>query len=125
MNQVPVVSANQQTPPVTDVATTDAPIVPAQQIDPNTFSLQTAQNGLTVPYAPLNGLNAPYNGVPVYGVPPTLGGNIPNNNFPISNVPPTNSNRGTFNGILQVGTGLALRSSGLHCPICRVLGGLH
>ena len=119
------VGMNQQGTPITDVATVDAPTVPAQQIDPKTFSLQTAQNGLTVPYVPMNAMNAPYQYVPTYGVPPTLSGNVPANNYPIRNISPTPGNHGTVNTLMNVGVGFALRGSGLHCPICRIMGGLH
>ena len=125
INSVPVVPVNQSNAPVTDVATTESPNVPAQQIDPKTFSLQTAQNGTTVPYTPLNAINAPYQPVPVWNVPPTLTGSVPANNFPVRNISPTNPNRGTFGYIIRAGAGIALSGSGLHCPICRVMGGLH
>lgn len=121
----PEVQVGSQQAPIVDISSTDAPVVPVQQVGEKAFSLQTAQNGLATPLTPMNAAPAPYQGVPTLGVPQTLGGNIPGNNMISPNAPPTNSTRGTFNSIFSVGAGYALRGSGLHCPICRVLGGLH
>jgi tetratricopeptide (TPR) repeat protein len=123
-SRAPEVTVGGQKAPIVDISSTDAPVLPVQQLDDKTFSLQTAQNGVTTPFTPMNGVSAPYQGVPIYGVPPTLAGNIPSNNN-ISQSPPSSNTRGTFNTILKIGANAALQGSGLHCPICRVLGGMH
>lgn len=123
--QAPISDVGSQQAPIIDLSSVDAPVVPAQQIGDKAFSLQTAQNGMTTPFTPMNAIPAPYQGVPVYGVPQTLGGNIPSNNNITPSPSPSNQTRGTFNSILSIGAGYALRGSGLHCPICRVLGSMH
>jgi tetratricopeptide (TPR) repeat protein len=123
-SHAPEVTVGGQQAPIVDISSTDAPVLPVQQLDDKTFSLQTAQNGVTTPFTPMNGVSAPYQGAPIYGVPPTLAGNIPSNNN-ISQSPPNSNTRGTFNTILKIGANAALQGSGLHCPICRVLGGMH
>jgi len=123
--QAPIANVGSQQAPIVDVSSVDAPVVPAQQVGEKAFSLQTAQNGITTPFTPMNAIPAPYQGVPVYGVPQTLGGNIPSNNNITPSPSPSNQTRGTFNSILSIGANYALRGSGLHCPICRVLGNMH
>jgi tetratricopeptide (TPR) repeat protein len=138
--------ANPEGSFVSDLPDSNGGLTPFQQIDQKTFQLQTAQAGL---------LNVPTQTVPLYGVPPLYaqpgtfptgtippiygatipGYNVPMGNIPMSNVPtstvppatvPNNNNpRGTFSTIINLGANFALRSSGLHCPICRVMGSYH
>ncbi len=121
----PVKSATMQTSQVTDISSIASPVAPIQQLDPKTFSIQASQNGLSVPFSPLNSVGAPYQGMPIYTAPLTLSGNIPANNIGSNNASPTKSKGNNFGTILSTGAGFALRGSPLHCPICRVLGGLH
>lgn len=130
MNSAPVIPADQTTASITDIGTKEAPMQSVKQLDPRTFSLQTAQNGLNVPFSPMNAANTPYQTPPIYSIPPTLSGVVPANNFPVNNFPvgsiaPTNPNRSNFGYIIQAGAGVALHGSSLHCPICRIMSGLH
>ncbi|HEY9760444.1 MAG TPA: tetratricopeptide repeat protein [Oculatellaceae cyanobacterium] len=130
MGSAPIIPADQITAPITDIGTKEAPLVPVKQLDPRTFSLQTAQNGLNAPFNPMNAANAPYQTPPIYSIPPTFSGVVPANNFPANNFPvgsiaPANPNRTNFGYIIQAGAGIALHGSSLHCPICRIMSGLH
>jgi hypothetical protein len=120
MGSPPIIPAGQTTAPVTDIGTTDAPVVPAKQLDPKTFSLQTAQNGALVPFG-----SGMYQVPPITGVPNTLSGNVPGYNYPVGSIAPSTPNHPNMGYIIQAGAGFALRGTGLHCPICRIMGGLH